>query len=55
MLLEHLGVGGVILMDDAGRPDERAAIERWGEEFPELTFRFHKDSNGTAEIIKGKG
>lgn len=55
ILLEHLRVGGVILMDDAGRPDERAAIERWGEEFPELTFRFHKDSNGTAEIIKGKG
>jgi predicted O-methyltransferase YrrM len=55
LLLEKLSIGGVILMDDAGRPDERAVVERWRVEFPDLEFRYHTDAKGTIEIIKGKG
>jgi predicted O-methyltransferase YrrM len=55
LLHDRLAAGGVILMDDAARPDERAAIDRWKSQFPDWEFRFHKDSKGTVEIIKGKG
>jgi predicted O-methyltransferase YrrM len=52
MLFAHLPVNGVLLMDDADRSDERAAIERWSDEYPGLEIKFHPDSKGTVEVIK---
>ena len=53
MLHRRMADDGVLLMDDATRSDERAAIDRWKEEFPDLTTRFYSDSKGTVEIVKG--
>ena len=52
MLFAHMPVNGVLLMDDADRSDERAAIERWSDEYPGLEIKFHPDSKGTVEVIK---
>ena len=53
LLHDHLAIGGVVLMDDASRPDEKAAIERWQASYPYLSFLRHSDAKGTVEIIKG--
>jgi predicted O-methyltransferase YrrM len=53
MLHGRIDEGGTLLMDDATRPDERAAVDRWAAEFPDLAIRFHSDSKGTVEIVKG--
>lgn len=53
LLFDRIDDNGILLMDDASRPDELAAIERWQVEFPDLTIRFHNDSKGTVEIVKG--
>ena len=53
MLYDHLDVGGVLLMDDASRPDETEAVERWKVEYPELSVTVHRDTKGTVEVIKG--
>ena len=34
----RLSVGGVVLLDDADRPGERANAERWAREFPGMRF-----------------
>jgi predicted O-methyltransferase YrrM len=52
LLYERLRSGGVILMDDAARAGESAAMERWTDEFPDLEFQFHNDSKGSVEITK---
>lgn len=52
LLYERLSQAGVIIMDDAARSDEGAAIERWKTEFPSLSFQYHSDSKGTVEITK---
>ena len=51
-LYDHLAETGVLLMDDADRPDERSAVERWKEEFRDLDIVYHADSRGTLEIRK---
>jgi predicted O-methyltransferase YrrM len=50
LLIDRLGPRGVVLMDDANRPDERSAVKRWQEEYTGLEVAYHKDSNGTFEI-----
>lgn len=54
LLIDRLVPGGVILMDDANRPDERAAIQRWQEEIPGLEVIFHSDAKGTVELRRGQ-
>ncbi|WP_374580727.1 class I SAM-dependent methyltransferase [Pseudoduganella sp.] len=36
VLFPRLSAGAMVFLDDAGRPGERAALERWAREFPEL-------------------
>ena len=55
LLYERLAEGGVILMDDAARTEERSAIDRWKSEFPSFEFQYHSDSKGTVEITKVGG
>lgn len=55
LLLNHLSATGVVLMDDASRTDERAAVRRWTEEIPGLEVTFHPDAKGTVEIRRKKG
>jgi len=50
LLFNHLSTNGVVLMDDASRTDERAAVQRWTEEIPGLEVTFHPDAKGTVEI-----
>jgi predicted O-methyltransferase YrrM len=50
VLIERLMPTGVVLMDDAYRPDERSAVERWRTEYPDLVIVRHSDSKGTFEI-----
>jgi predicted O-methyltransferase YrrM len=52
VLFERISHGGTIVMDDASRDGEQAAIERWTREFPGLEIRYHRDSKGTVEITK---
>lgn len=35
-LFPYLAPGAAIFLDDAARPGERAALQRWSQEFPEL-------------------
>jgi predicted O-methyltransferase YrrM len=54
MLYGHLSPEAVLLMDDAARPDEKAAVDRWREEFPDLDYRYHSGSKGAIEITRGR-
>jgi len=55
LLHDRLSGGGVILMDDAARTEERSAIDRWKSEFPSYEFQYHSDAKGTVEITKAGG
>jgi predicted O-methyltransferase YrrM len=50
LLIERLMPTGIVLMDDAYRPDERSAVDRWKSEYPDLVVVRHSDSKGTFEI-----
>lgn len=39
VLFPRLSPGGAVLVDDAGRPEELAVIERWRQAFPALGFK----------------
>jgi hypothetical protein len=54
LLFERLSSDGVLLMDDAARSEERAAVDRWNEEFFGIEIRFHADAKGSVEIHKAK-
>jgi predicted O-methyltransferase YrrM len=45
---DRLSPGAVILLDDAGRDDEKAITERWRDEFPELEVHILPHEKGTA-------
>lgn len=38
ILFERLSPGGMVLLDDAGRPGERVIARRWRQRWPEMTF-----------------
>lgn len=50
LLFERLTAGATVVLDDAAREGERAAVQRWQYELPGLEVRFHRDSKGTVEI-----
>jgi predicted O-methyltransferase YrrM len=54
LLIDRLVPGGVILLDDAHRPDEKAAVQRWQAEIPGLNVIFYSDSKQTVELRKGQ-
>src|SRR3546814_20041376 len=39
VLFPRLSPQGAVLVDDAGRPEERAVVERWRRELPDLEFK----------------
>lgn len=53
LLYDRLSIGATVLMDDAARPDERQAVERWIETYPSLSLSFLTGSKGLAELTKG--
>ena len=48
LLLDRLAPAATIVMDDAGRPDERAVAERWVRRFPGWSLESHHTEKGTA-------
>lgn len=46
-IFPRLSTQGAILLDDAARPGERAIVERWRKEFPDITFTFIATDKGT--------
>lgn len=54
MLYDRLGEGGIVLLDDAARPEEREAIDLWAEKYPSLSVSITSGSKGVAEITKGR-
>lgn len=44
-LADRLAPGAVVILDDAGRPGERAIIERWREELPAWRFGRRAEAN----------
>jgi predicted O-methyltransferase YrrM len=53
LLYDSLRIGATVLIDDAARPDEREALARWAEMYPDLSVTFVEGSKGLAEIVKG--
>lgn len=51
LLLDRLGSGTTILLDDAHRPGEQACIEGWRSLLPEHEFRLLDHLVGSAEFI----
>jgi predicted O-methyltransferase YrrM len=50
VLFPRLAPGAAIFLDDAARPAERAALQRWAEEFPELEIRSLPCEKGAAVL-----
>ena len=55
MLIPHLNPGGVVLLDDARRPNEQHAVSRWLEELPGLSGEFLNHEKGCAIVSKAVG
>lgn len=53
LLFSRLSPHATILLDDAGRPDERKAVERWLGEFAGLQHRFVELEKGASVITRG--
>lgn len=49
-LFPRLAPGAAIFLDDAARPGERAALQRWADEFPELEIRSLPCEKGAAVL-----
>lgn len=49
-LFPHLAPGAAIFLDDAARPGERAALQRWAEEFTQLEFASLPCEKGAAVL-----
>lgn len=47
LLLERLSEDAIIILDDAGRDDEREIVRRWLTEFPDFEERFIDTEKGT--------
>lgn len=49
-LFPRMAPGATVFLDDAARPAERAALQRWAEEFPELEIRSLPCEKGAAVL-----
>lgn len=50
VLFPRLAPGAMVFLDDAARPGERAALERWSLEFPELQIETLPCEKGAAAL-----
>ena len=50
LLFPRLTSGAMVLLDDASRPDEQAALQRWGAEFPDLAQSSRPCEKGCAVL-----
>ncbi|MET0322602.1 MAG: class I SAM-dependent methyltransferase, partial [Duganella sp.] len=50
LLFPRLAAGATVFLDDAARPDERAAVQRWGVEFPALAQSARTCEKGCAVL-----
>ncbi|TWI69006.1 methyltransferase family protein [Pseudoduganella lurida] len=51
VLFPRLAPGGVVFLDDAGRPDEREILRRWADEFPEIEQHELRCEKGAARLV----
>jgi predicted O-methyltransferase YrrM len=54
MLMDRLGPGAVIVLDDAARVMEQAAIRRWRRDFPGLSV-YRTDTKGGGAVMRLSG
>jgi predicted O-methyltransferase YrrM len=47
LVFSRLSAGGIILLDDAQRPGEKAIVERWKRDFPTMNFSYLGTEKGT--------
>lgn len=52
VLLPFLAEGGAAFLDDAARDDERAIVERWRADFPELSYSAPETEKGCAVFYR---
>ncbi len=53
-LFDRLADQAIVLVDDAGRPDERKIVRRWVRKFPTLTLDYLRwTEKGTAILKRG--
>lgn len=50
VLFPRLAAGAMVFLDDAERPGEQAALERWAKEFPQLEIQTLPCEKGAAAI-----
>lgn len=46
VLRQHLSNNGLLVLDDAARPGERAIAQQWQRDFPDLHFRMVQTGRG---------
>jgi predicted O-methyltransferase YrrM len=46
-LFRNLSIRGVVILDDAARPGERAVAGRWREAYPDMEYRYLDTEKGT--------
>ena len=51
VLFPRLAPGAAVFLDDAARPAERAALQRWAGEFPEMEVRSLPCEKGAAVLL----
>ncbi len=51
LLADRLAQDVLLILDDAARPDERAVVSRWLQEFPGLTHRFVEMERGCSLLL----
>jgi predicted O-methyltransferase YrrM len=52
MLYEHLSPNCMVILDDANRPGEKMAVERWKEQYPEFTVTHYANGKGIAVLTR---
>lgn len=52
LMIDRLSPDAVVVLDDAGRKDERRALQRWASEYDDLNVRFLSSQKGTAVLTR---
>ena len=55
LLAPLLDPRAIVLIDDAGRPDEKSMVKRWLTDHPELEERYEETEKGTAILRQRQG
>ena len=54
LLYDYLADDAIIILDDAARPDEKAIVKRWVQEYPDLQATFIPSEKGIALLRRLK-